>query len=160
MVPGVNPAEHLLVLPGVIPVSTPVGARNAVHTARPTTSECTCGLRQDYLVLCRHACAVLKQHCQMTWEDIQNVHVHPYYTCGSLHQLYSKNIFQACLDNLEYDGMTYPPLVRGRAAGRPKSKRMRRRSEYADPSESKVWCSACKERRGHNKRTCTSIVGS
>ena len=95
----------------------------------------------------------------MTREDIQNVHVHPHYTCGSLHELYLKNIFPVCLDNLEYDGMTYPPLVCGRAAGRPKSKRsMRRRSEYADPSESKVRCSACKE-RGHKKRTCTTIVG-
>ena len=95
VVPGLLAVEHVLVLPDVIPVPTPVGARNAVHTVRPTTRECTCGVWQDYLVPCRHACAVLKQHCQMTWEDIQNVHIHPYYTCGSLHELYSKNIGQS-----------------------------------------------------------------
>ena len=82
-VPGVNPVEHVLVLPDVVPVPMPVGARNAVHTVSPTTRECTCGVWQDYLVPCRHACAVLKQHCQMMWEEIQNMHVHPYYTCGS-----------------------------------------------------------------------------
>ena len=156
VVPGVDETP---VVPEVIPVPTQLGARNAVHTVTPLARQCTCGVWQDYLVPCRHACAVLKQEYHLSWDDIQNKHVHPYYTCGSLHELYSNNIFPVCMDNLEHDGLTLPPQVRVRSAGRPRIKRLRRRSEYADPSESKIHCSACNQ-PGHNKRTCTAIVGT
>jgi hypothetical protein len=165
VVPGVShitgvPTEETPVVPEVIPVPTQLGARNAVHTVTPLARQCTCGVWQDYLVPCCHACAVLKQEYHLSWDDIQNRHVHPYYPCGSLHELYSNNIFPVCMDNLEHDGLTLTPQVCVRSAGRPtRIKRMRRRSEYADPSESKVHCSACKQ-PGHNKRTCTEILGT
>ena len=156
VVPGLDETP---VVPEVTPVLTLLGARNAVHTVTPLARQCICGVWQEYLVPCRHACAVLKQEYHLSWDDIQNKHVHPYYTCGSLHELYSNNISPVCTDNLEHDGLTLPPQVRVRSAGRPRIKRMRRRSEYADPSESKIYCSACNQ-LGHNKRTCTAIVGT
>ena len=127
------------VLPDVLPVPTPVGARNAVHTVRPTSCEYTCGVWQELLVPCCHAYAVLKkQHNKITWEEILEAHVHPYYTCGSLQQLYVKYIFPVCLDKSRARCCDKPSTTCGQTAGRPKTKRIRRRSEYADPRESKV----------------------
>jgi hypothetical protein len=164
VVPGIQHVtddgpQETPVLPEVLPVPTRLGERNAVHTVSPLSRHCTCGVWQDYLVPCKHACAVFKQQYQLSFNDIQEKHVHPYYTCGSLHELYSNNIFPVCIDNLEHDKVTLPPEVRVRSAGRPRIKRVRRRSEYADPADSKVRCSVCKE-RGHNKRTCTATVGT
>ena len=63
---GASAAEEALLIPDVIPVPTLVGARNAVHTVRPVTRECTYGVWQDYLAPCRHACAVLKEEYHLT----------------------------------------------------------------------------------------------
>jgi hypothetical protein len=45
-----------------------------------------------------------------------------------------------------------PPIVRN-MPGRPKKVRIRNRSEFMDPEDSRITCSECGE-NGHNKRTC------
>ena len=136
--------------------ATPVvlGRRSATHTVNPGLHECTCGAWQDLLYPCRHACAVYRHHYRKTFQDMMEL-VHPFYKYKSVHKLYEDNMFPVCMDNLKHDGVTKPPLVCGRQAGRPRTKRIRRWSEIVDPSASKVQCSLCR-RRGHNKRTCTS----
>jgi hypothetical protein len=136
--------------------ATPVvlGSRSATHSVKPALRECTCGAWQDLLYPCRHACAVYKHHYHKSMHDMTKM-VHPFYRYESVHKLYVDNVFPVCMDNLKHDGVTKPPLVRGRQTGRPRTKRIRRRSEVVDSSASKVQCSLCRQ-HGHNKRTCTS----
>jgi hypothetical protein len=56
------------------------------------------------------------------------------------------------MDSLTSDGTTGPPIVKKRGAGRPKTKRIRNRSEYQLGDDSPIICSNY-GRRCHNKRT-------
>lgn len=65
-----------------------------------------------------------------------------------------KNIKPVVLEQLAKDGVTKPPKYSGkRQAGRPKEKRLRKRSKFPDPSNSPIVCSRCGG-RGHNIRGC------
>jgi hypothetical protein len=57
--------------------------------------------------------------------------------------MFKKNIFPVSVDTLGYDGLTNPPAHSKRSAGRPRTKRIRRRSLYAAPEDSAILCSSC-----------------
>jgi hypothetical protein len=68
--------------------------------------------------------------------------------------LLALNINPVVVDNLVMDNNTNPPKQGGkRQAGRPKMQRICNRSKFANPEESTIVCSLCKE-RGHNAKTC------
>jgi hypothetical protein len=68
--------------------------------------------------------------------------------------LLALNINPVVVDSLVMDNNTNPPEQGGkRQAGRPKKQRICNRSKFANPEESTIVCSLCKE-RGHNAKTC------
>jgi hypothetical protein len=75
------------------------------------------------------------------------------YSYHALKELFKRNIVPVVLDSVAYDGQTKPPVVTQRMSGRPKVKRIRRRSELLNAENSPVSCSICGQ-RGHNRRTC------
>jgi hypothetical protein len=131
------------------------GGEQSIHIVKPDLQWCTCGRWQDYLYACRHACAVYRKWYEKDFEYVLQNLVHPYYTFEYVQKLYKSNIYPVCVDNINYDGTTKPPVVRGRQPGRPRTKRIRRRSEFLAEDDSPVTCSEC-GRRGHNKRTCNN----
>jgi len=68
---------------------------------------------------------------------------------------HSQKIYPVSLDTVAYDGETKPPLGSKRSSGRPRTKRIRRRSLYAASEDSPILCSNCGQ-AGHNKRTCSA----
>jgi hypothetical protein len=64
------------------------------------------------------------------------------------------------MDTLTPDGVTLPPrLSTKRGTGRPKKKRIRKRSRFSDDPELSIKCSYCRE-KGHNIRTCPALLGT
>jgi ribosomal protein L32 len=79
--------------------------------------------------------------------------VHEYHKFAYIKETFKQNIYPVSMDSLTSDGVTRPPIFKKRAAGRPKTKRIRNRSEYQLGDDSPIICSNC-GRRGHDKRTC------
>jgi hypothetical protein len=129
--------------------------RQTSHIVKPQTNWCSCGVWQDTLLPCSHACAVYRKNHGADLNYILANLVHDYYTYGFLKRMFKNNIYPVSLDNLAYDGVTKPPFVSKRSTGRPrKLRRIRRRSEYASEADSPIICSTC-GLRGHNRRTCS-----
>jgi hypothetical protein len=84
--------------------------------------------------------------------------VHDYYSCNLAKEMFKKNIFPVSVDTLGYDGLTNPPVNSKRSVGRPRTKRIRRRSLFAAAEDSPILCSNCGA-AGHNRRTCTRTPG-
>jgi hypothetical protein len=135
---------------GIVPQS--LGSQR-IHIVKPGRQWCSCGMWQEFLYPCRHACAVYRKWEEQTLEHVLQHVVHPFYRYEYVQKLFTANIFPTCIESITYDGETKPPVVAGRQAGRPKTKRLRRRSEYIDADKSPVRCSICFQ-RGHNRRTC------
>jgi hypothetical protein len=58
------------------------------------------------------------------------------------------------MDTFVKDRKTLPSQYTGnRQSGRPIKKRIRKRSKFSDPSESRIKCSGC-GKNGHNIKTC------
>jgi hypothetical protein len=133
------------------------GQPNTIYIVKPELQWCTCGIWQDVLYPCRHGCAVFRKWKEKDFSYVLQNLVHPYYKFECVQQMYKNNIFPACIDNVKYDDTTRPPVVKKPQPGRPRSKRLRRRSEFLDPDESPITCSDCGQ-RGHNKRTCKNQV--
>jgi hypothetical protein len=129
------------------------GGAHSVHIVKPNLQWCTCGVWQDYLYPCRHACAVFRKWDERDFRYVLQIYVHRYYTFEYVQKMYEKNIFPVCVDNIHYDKASKPPIVRGRQAGRPPENRIRHRSECIRPEDSKIKCGRC-GLKGHNKRTC------
>jgi MULE transposase domain/Ulp1 protease family, C-terminal catalytic domain len=130
--------------------------RKTSHLITPQTFWCTCGLCQDLCYPCRHYMAIFRKVKEYTYAQvIESVNIANFYKYTSLQNLYHPNIIPVIIDTIKYDGKTKPPIRGKRAAGRPKVKRYRRRSELLDASESKIKCSLCGA-RGHNRRTCSA----
>ena len=93
---------------------------------------------------------------EMGWEGLS---ICPSESCSSILHFrirsedVRENIFPVCVDNINCDKASKPPIVRGRQAGRPPEKRIRHRSECIRPEDSKIKCGQCGQ-KGHNKRTC------
>ena len=79
-------------------------------------------------------------------------------SCKFAKEMFKKNIFPVSVDTLGYDGLTNPPVNSKRSAGRPRTKRLRRRSLYATAEDSPILCSNCGGAR-YNRRTCSRAPG-
>jgi hypothetical protein len=77
------------------------------------------------------------------------------YTYDYERSMLQNNILPVCMDMIHHDGTTLPPGVsHKKIAGRPKMKRIRKRSRYAhEPEKSSKKCSRCRK-PGHNINTC------
>jgi Transposase, Mutator family len=136
------------------------GDRHRIHTLDINEKRCSCGVWQDYKVPCVDAMAYFRIMKNQSLHEILELHVCDYYKYESEKMLLMKNIKPVILDQLSKDGVTLPPKYSGkRQAGRPKEKRLRKRSKFADESKSPIVCSRC-NRRGHNKRTCTTDLSA
>lgn len=118
---------------------------------------CDCGIWQCNGYPCEHACAYYKL-CKEdgVFQDVLDV-VSPYHTYEYEQLLHSNNFYMVCLDRIVADRTTRPPIFNTtKKAGRPKKKRIRKRSRFADmPHRSNVKCRLC-GLPGHNARTCPS----
>jgi hypothetical protein len=128
---------------------------NSTHIVKPALMWCSCGVWQDTLLPCRHACAVYRKSKSADKNYILANLIDEYYTHGCVQTTFKKNIYPVSLDTLAYDGETEPPLGNKRSSGRPRTKRIRRRSLYAAAEDSPIVCSNCGQ-AGHNKRTCSA----
>ena len=127
-----------------------------IHVVRPEVMWCSCGVWQDTLLPCRHACAVYRKSKSADENYILANLVHEYYTHGCVQAMFQKNIYPVSMDTVTYDGETNPPRVsEKRSAGRPRMKRLNPRSKYEEAEDSPIVCSKC-GKAGHNKRTCSA----
>ena len=124
-----------------------------LHMVKPEQRWCSCGAWQDCMIPCRHAMAVYRLHKGNDLTYIQSELVGDYHKFGYVQKTLKQNVYPVSTDSLKSDGITLPPIVKKRGAGRPKTKRIRHRSEYQMGDDSPIICSNCR-RRGHNKRTC------
>ena len=114
---------------------------NSTHLVKPDDMWCSCGVWQDTLLPCRHACAVYHKTKSVEKEYILANLVHEYYyTYSYVQQTFTKNIFPVSLllDTLADDGEATPPSDVKRGSGRPRTKRIRRRSLYAASEDSLI----------------------
>jgi hypothetical protein len=126
------------------------------HCINIKQQSCTCGKWQDREYPCIDALAYFRNYKRLSFHDILEKHVSPYYSCNSLFLLWRKNICPVIISTLEHDETAQPPLSPERVkrqTGRPRMKRFRNRSKYPDPKDSKVICKKC-TKPGHNSRTC------
>ena len=129
--------------------------QQSTHIVKPDALWCSCGAWQDCLFPCRHACAVYRKWKEVDLNYVFANLVHANYTFQNVKNTFKRNVFPVSLDGIQYDGATKPPLAPKRQSGRPKTKRIRRRSEFLIAEDSPVVCSNCGS-RGHNRRTCTA----
>jgi hypothetical protein len=129
------------------------GDHNRLHIVKPDMQWCSCGAWQDFLYPCRHACAVYRKWKEKDFSYVVGNLVHPYYTFEFVHNSFKNNVLPVCLETIEYDGVTREPSLPKRQSGRPKTKRIRRRSKFVELEESPITCSIC-GKRGHNRRSC------
>jgi hypothetical protein len=107
---------------------------------------CSCGLPAQLQMPCKHMAAAV-QFAEISIADF----VHDCYRAATIKSLYGHVILPVSTEDIVFDEITQPPLVRPQA-GRPRTVRIRSRSEYRE-EDSPVVCSLCR-RRGHNRRTC------
>jgi hypothetical protein len=103
------------------------------------------------------SCGVCAVYCKVKSADKNNILanlIDVYYTHGCVQASFKRNIYPVSLDTLACDGETQPPQCTIRSAGRPRTKRVRRRSVYAASEDSPISSSNCGQ-AGHNKRTCS-----
>jgi hypothetical protein len=129
--------------------------QQSTHIVKPDAQWCSCGAWQDCMFPCRHACAVYRKWKEVDLNYVFANLVHVNYTFQNVKNTFKRNVFPVSLDGIQYDGATKPPLAPKRQSGRPKTKRIRRRSEFLLAEDSPVICSNCGS-RGHNRRTCTA----
>jgi hypothetical protein len=116
---------------------------------------CDCGEWQDHGVPCIDAIAYFRLHKRVLLEQVLSEQVDHFYTYDNERSLLSSNIVPVCMDRICHDRTTLPPgMSSKRSTGRPKKKRIRKRSRHAyDPQNSKIVCRRCRT-PGHNTRTC------
>ena len=129
-----------------------VNSRTRTNVVVPDKETCSCGKWQDFRYPCRHGVAYYHKWLGKDLAWILENKVHYYYKHAALHGLYQPNVHPVITDGLRYDGRTKQPKVKV-STGRPKVKRIRRRSKFIEPGDSNVSCSNCKQ-KGHNCRTC------
>ncbi|KAG7364813.1 MULE transposase domain containing protein [Nitzschia inconspicua] len=117
---------------------------------------CECGKWQEHGVPCIDAVAYYRLFETQTLQYIMDNHVSEHYKYETVNELLKENIVPVSLDILDQDGVTLPPNRTKRSSGRPRKKRIRKRSRFAhDPDKSPIVCSRCKK-RGHNVKTCVA----
>ena len=125
------------------------------HVLNVSCNTCTCGKWQEYDIPCLDAMAYFRLFLEKDFEWVLRNKVSKYFTYGAEKDVLQKNIVPVVIDSLTYDGKTKPPEAgQKRKRGRPKSKRLRKRSRFANPEkESPQTCSICGQ-RGHYWKTC------
>ena len=122
----------------------PLSVRSQViHIVKPAQQWCSCGVWQEFLYPCRHGCAVYRKWEEKDLNYVLEKVAHVFYRYDYMQKLFNQNEFPTCIDNATYDGETKLPVVTWRQAGRPRTKRIRRRSEFMDPEKSPITCSDC-----------------
>ena len=118
----------------------------------PSKSWCSCGIWQDNLFPCKHAVAFFLQCGGESVDGIMSDYTSDVHKGKALKAMFQQNISPPILSTIPFDGVT-KANKRVKRAGRPKVKRIRRRSKYADPNESNITCFNC-HKKGHNRRSC------
>ena len=130
------------------------GQRSNVHIVQVEQEHCSCGLWQEHLIPCIHAIAYFRSVKELTLQQIIEANVSKLYYYESLQELYKDNFYPVVVDNLVPDKVTELPTNQNkRQAGRPVTKRLRKRCKFPDPTLSNIKCSRCGQ-KGHNKKTC------
>ena len=62
------------------------------YLVKPDWNWCSCGIWQDNIYPCRHACAYFKRILKLDYELMVSVYVSKLYKYGSLQKLYKNNI--------------------------------------------------------------------
>jgi len=122
------------------------------NVVKPGDAECTCGKWQDVGYPCIHGMAYYRKWEEKRFEMVLEDNVSYLYKFSALKHVYRKNICPVVLDVIRHEGSAKPPAV-VKTAGRPRTKRIRNRSKFLDPSNSNIRCSRC-GKAGHNVRTC------
>lgn len=131
------------------------GESARVHYLCISAATCTCGKWQDFQTPCVDAVAFFRLNKQMSLQQIMDNHASSLLRYEAQSDLLIKNIVPVIREQLSRDGQTLPPKDTGkRMPGRPKEKRLRKRTKHADSNQSTVLCSRCR-RPGHNARTCS-----
>ncbi len=119
------------------------------------TKSCTCGIWQDTELPCLEAMVFLRKMQNKNFQQILRENVSPFYTFWSLQNLYDENVNPVVINMLEPDEVTQPPVsTEKRQPGRPKNRRYRFRSIFANPfKDCPIICQKC-GKRGHNKASC------
>jgi hypothetical protein len=132
-----------------LPILPATARQQSIHIVKPEFEWCSCGVWQDILHLCCHACAVYRQWKEKEFIYILQQHlIHPYYSCfDSVQIIYKNNIYPACLDSVQYDCEKKPPASCRCQPGQPAQvKRICRQSKFLNPEESPITCSYCGQR--------------
>ena len=87
---------------------------------------CSCDKWLEYEYPCAHTTAYFMKWEELPFLRIFQHHVHPWYRYKSLQEIYENNIFLVVEDQMQYDGITKPPVVWKRQAGHAKIKRTRK----------------------------------
>ena len=125
------------------------------YTINVAQKICECGEWQECGYPCVDAMAYLRLHRQLPFYQVLTAYVDEVHTYEAEREMLSANMNPVCMANIARDGRTLPPKpLKKRGAGRPRKKRIRKRSRWAhEPERSNVVCSRCNQ-RGHNIRTC------
>jgi hypothetical protein len=102
-----------------------------------------------------NVCAVYRKWKEVDLNFVFTNFVDKNYTFGNVKNTFKRNLFPVSLDGIKYDGVTKSPLITSRQSGRPRTKRIRRQSEFLAAEDSPIVCSnrGC---RGHNRQSCTA----
>ena len=76
------------------------GGQECINIVKPDLQWCNCGVWQDFLNPCCHACEVFRK-----WKEMEFIHVlmnlvHPYYTFEFVQSFFKKNVFPVCLETI------------------------------------------------------------
>jgi hypothetical protein len=83
---------------------------------------CECGHWQEHEIPCIDAIAYFRHHKQLTIVQVMRTYVDKKYTYENEKQLLVENIIPVCMETIDPDGLTTPPLpLTKRSSGRPKS---------------------------------------
>ena len=129
---------------------------SSAHIVIPESKECTCGAWYDLRFPCKHACAWARKWGRMAYREFCEDATQYVHKGKALKFLFHINMRLVIADNIEFDGIT-KPNPRTPTSGRPRKKRLRRRSFFPKAEDSTYHCSNCKE-AGHNILTCTRPV--
>jgi hypothetical protein len=101
---------------------------SSTHIVKPALMWCSCGIWQDTLLPCRHACVVYRKSKSADKIYILANLINEYYSNGCVQRTFKRNIYPVSLDTLAYDGTTTPFSGSKRSSGRPRTKRVMQRS--------------------------------
>ena len=85
--------------------------QNRINIVKPYLQSCSCGVWQDFLYPCQHACAVFREWKEKDFASVVGNLVHPYYSFEFIENTFKNNVFPVCLETIEYDDVTREPAL-------------------------------------------------